>query len=64
MFNLVHMFVILDRRGGSSISGYRKDEYNWRYDNDELGEDVSRASSALEKLQLDRKARNLTTSWR
>lgn len=46
------------------MSGYRKDEYNWRYDNDELPEDVIRASAALENLQLDRKARNLTTSWR
>ncbi|KAK6136206.1 hypothetical protein DH2020_010641 [Rehmannia glutinosa] len=53
-----------DRRAGSSTSGYRKDEYNWRYDNDELPEDVVRASTALENLQLDRKARNLTTSWR
>ncbi|KAL0402415.1 UNVERIFIED_CONTAM: protein TONNEAU 1a [Sesamum latifolium] len=51
-------------RAGSSTSGYRKDEYNWRYDNDELPEDVIRASAALENLQLDRKARNLTTSWR
>ncbi|XP_018852604.2 protein TONNEAU 1a-like [Juglans regia] len=53
-----------DRRGGSSMSGYRKDDYNWRYDSDELPEDVIRASAALENLQLDRKARNLTTSWR
>lgn len=53
-----------DRRGGSSMSGYRKDEYNWRYDNDELPDDVIRASAAMENLQLDRKARNLTTSWR
>ncbi|XVF23728.1 hypothetical protein REPUB_Repub13aG0064800 [Reevesia pubescens] len=52
-----------DRRAGSSMSGYRKDEYNWRYD-DDLPEDVIRASTALENLQLDRKARNLTTSWR
>ncbi|CAN1174169.1 Protein TONNEAU 1b [Linum perenne] len=51
------------RAGGSSMSGYRKDEYNWRYDGDELPEDVNRASAALENLQLDRKARNLT-SWR
>lgn len=50
-----------DRRGGSS--GYRKDEYNWRYDNNEP-DDVDGASSALENLHLDRKARNLTTSWR
>ncbi|EEF38502.1 FGFR1 oncogene partner, putative [Ricinus communis] len=53
-----------DRRAGSSMSGYRKDEYNWRYDSDELPEEVMRASTALENLQLDRKARNLTTSWR
>lgn len=53
-----------DRRGGSSGSGYRKDEYNWRYDNEELPEDVIQASNALENLQLDRKARNLTSSWR
>ncbi|KAK6228121.1 hypothetical protein QUC31_006483 [Theobroma cacao] len=53
-----------DRRAGSSMSGYRKDEYSWRYDNDDIPEDVIRASSALENLQLDRKARNLTTSWR
>ncbi|KDP46144.1 hypothetical protein JCGZ_06655 [Jatropha curcas] len=51
-----------DRRAGSSMSGYRKDECNWRYDSDELQEDVIRTS--LENLQLDRKARNLTTSWR
>ena len=46
------------------MSGYRKDEYNWRYDGDELPDDVVRASAALENLQLDRKARNLTSSWR
>lgn len=51
-----------DRRGGSS--GYRKDEYNWRYDSEADSEEVIRASSALENLQLDRKARNLTSSWR
>ncbi|XP_044509146.1 protein TONNEAU 1a-like [Mangifera indica] len=53
-----------DRRAGSSMSGFRKDEYNWRYDSDELSDDVIRASAALENLQLDRKARNLTTSRR
>ncbi|CAH9116154.1 unnamed protein product [Cuscuta europaea] len=55
-----------DRRAGSSsMSGYsRKEEYNWRYDSDEDAEDVVRASAALENLQLDRKARNLTSSWR
>lgn len=46
------------------MSGYRKDEYNWRYDSDELPDDIVRTSAALENLQLDRKARNLTTSWR
>ncbi|XP_059628236.1 protein TONNEAU 1a-like [Cornus florida] len=51
-----------DRRAGSSMSGYRKEEYNWN--NDEVSEDVIRASTALENLQLDRKARNLSTSWR
>lgn len=45
------------------MSGYRKEDYNWRYDSDEP-EDVIRTSTALENLQLDRKARNLTTSWR
>ncbi|KAK4371338.1 hypothetical protein RND71_010813 [Anisodus tanguticus] len=53
-----------DRRASSSISGYRKDEYNWRYENKELPQDVMLASSALENLQLDRKAWNLSTSWR
>ncbi|XP_019196800.1 PREDICTED: protein TONNEAU 1a-like isoform X1 [Ipomoea nil] len=53
-----------NRRAGSSVSGYRKDEYNWRYESDEVEEDVVRASTALENLQLDRKARNLSTSWR
>ncbi|OVA18204.1 LisH dimerization motif [Macleaya cordata] len=52
------------RRIGASMPGYRKDEYNWRYDTDEISEDVIRASNALENIQLDRKARNLTTSWR
>ena len=44
-------------------SNFRKDEYNWRYD-DDLSKDVIRASSALENIHLDRKARNLTSSWR
>ncbi|XAR72079.1 hypothetical protein NMG60_11018582 [Bertholletia excelsa] len=58
-----HVSQASERRGGSSLSGYRKDEYNWRYDNG-LPDDVVRASVALENLQLDRKARNLTSSWR
>ncbi|KAL9995817.1 putative transcription factor interactor and regulator LisH family [Helianthus debilis subsp. tardiflorus] len=53
-----------ERRGGSSNSSYRGDDYNWRYENDDSSDDISRASIALENLQLDRKARNLTTSWR
>ncbi|KAI3947497.1 hypothetical protein MKW92_037934 [Papaver armeniacum] len=61
MFPASHM---LDRRGGSSMPGNRKDEYNWRYDSDEMSEDVIRASHALENIQLDRKAQNLSTSWR
>ncbi|CAA7392811.1 unnamed protein product [Spirodela intermedia] len=51
------------RRMGSSLSGYRKDEYGWRYDPDEISDDVLRASSALENIHLDRKTRNLS-SWR
>jgi len=46
------------------MSAYRKDEYNWRYDSDELADDIIQTSGALENLQLDRKARNLTSSWR
>jgi len=53
-----------DRRGGSSVSNTRKDEYNWRYDADDISEEVLRASTALENIQLDRKSRNLPTSWR
>ncbi|KAF5177320.1 Tonneau 1a [Thalictrum thalictroides] len=49
----------VSERRGSSMPGY-----NWRYDSDELSEDVIRASNALENIQLDRKARNLTSSWR
>ncbi|KAC9638038.1 hypothetical protein R6Q59_008855 [Mikania micrantha] len=53
-----------ERRGGSSNSSYRNDDYNWKYENDDSSQDINRASTALENLQLDRKARNLTTSWR
>ncbi|KAL8193046.1 hypothetical protein R6Q57_027141 [Mikania cordata] len=53
-----------ERRGGSSNSSYRNDDYNWKYENDDSTQDINRASTALENLQLDRKARNLTTSWR
>ncbi|CAF2170251.1 hypothetical protein BRARA_G01654 [Brassica rapa] len=50
-----------DRRGGSN---YRKDEINWRHGNQDAHEEVMRASAALENLQLDRKTRNMTSSWR
>ncbi|KAL8136456.1 hypothetical protein V2J09_002457 [Rumex salicifolius] len=54
-----------DRRAGSSMSSYRKEDCNWRYDNEEeLSDELSHASSELQNLQLDRKARNLTSSWR
>ncbi|KAL7586330.1 hypothetical protein Lser_V15G36328 [Lactuca serriola] len=50
-----------DRRGGSLNSGY-----NRRYESDDIDipEDIMRASAALENLQLDRKTRNFTTTWR
>ncbi|KAK4782670.1 hypothetical protein SAY86_007044 [Trapa natans] len=66
-FSHLHLCFLLlfpDRRAGSSMSGYRKDDYNRRYDNDDIPEDVIPSSAALENLQLDRKARNLTPSWR
>ncbi|KAF2606073.1 hypothetical protein F2Q68_00044908 [Brassica cretica] len=50
-----------DRRGGTN---YRKDEINWRHGNQDAHEEVMRASAALENLQLDRKTRNMTSSWR
>jgi FGFR1 oncogene partner len=58
------LYLCSDRRGGSSTSNMRKDEYNWRYDADDLSEEVLRTSTALENMQLDRKSRNLPTSWR
>eukprot|EP00262_Sarcandra_glabra_P021770 TRINITY_DN9329_c1_g1_i1.p1 TRINITY_DN9329_c1_g1~~TRINITY_DN9329_c1_g1_i1.p1 ORF type:complete len:267 (+),score=61.86 TRINITY_DN9329_c1_g1_i1:75-875(+) len=53
-----------DRRMGSSLPGYRKDDYSWRYDGNDLSEDVIRASNALENIQLDRRTRNLSSSLR
>ncbi|XP_010554559.1 PREDICTED: protein TONNEAU 1a-like [Tarenaya hassleriana] len=53
-----------DRRAGMSSSGHREEEYNLRYDSQDVPEEVIRASAALENLQLDRKTRNLTSSWR
>nr|GEW58951.1 hypothetical protein [Tanacetum cinerariifolium] len=57
------MQVLTGRRGGSSNSSYRKDDCNRRYDGDD-SEDIMRTSAALVNLQLDRKTRNLTNSWR
>ncbi|KAL0848069.1 hypothetical protein Bca101_021316 [Brassica carinata] len=45
-------------------SGYRNDEHSWRYESEDGTEEVMRASTALANLQLDRKTRNLTSSWR
>ncbi|WOL17981.1 protein TONNEAU 1a [Canna indica] len=53
-----------DRKSNSSLSMNRKDDYMWKYDVDEVSEDVIRAANALENIQLDRKARSLKTSWR
>ncbi|KFK34747.1 hypothetical protein AALP_AA5G187900 [Arabis alpina] len=53
-----------DRRAGLPTSGYRKDEFSWRQGNQDTHEEVMRASAAMENLQLDRKTRNLTSSWR
>ncbi|AEE79326.1 tonneau 1b (TON1b) [Arabidopsis thaliana] len=56
--------VSASQASGAATSGYRKDESNWRYDTEDMPEEVMRASTALENLQLDRKTRNLTSSWR
>ncbi|GKE32280.1 senescence associated gene 20-like protein [Tanacetum coccineum] len=40
------MQVLTGRRGGSSNSSYRKDDYNIRYDGDD-SEDIMRTSAAL-----------------
>ncbi|CAL9069435.1 unnamed protein product [Musa banksii] len=53
-----------ERKSSSSVPMNRKDDYMWKYDVDEVSEDVIRAANALENIQLDRKARNLTSSWR
>uniref|UniRef100_A0A1J3FKY8 Protein TONNEAU 1b n=1 Tax=Noccaea caerulescens TaxID=107243 RepID=A0A1J3FKY8_NOCCA len=50
--------------GRAATSGYSKDEHNGRYDSEDATEEVMRASTELENLQLDRKTRNLTSSWR
>ncbi|XP_074571378.1 protein TONNEAU 1a-like [Curcuma longa] len=52
-----------DRRSGSSVPSTRKDDYMWRYDA-EVSDDVIHAANALENIHLDRKARNMTTTWR
>ncbi|CAL9246330.1 unnamed protein product [Arabidopsis halleri] len=56
--------VSASQSSGAATSGYGKDENNWRYDSEDMPEEVMRASTALENLQLDRKTRNLTSSWR
>ncbi|XP_023638572.1 protein TONNEAU 1b isoform X2 [Capsella rubella] len=56
--------VSASQASGTTTSGYRNDEYNWRYDSEDMPEEVMKASTALENLQLDRKTRNLTSSWR
>ncbi|XP_019100341.1 PREDICTED: protein TONNEAU 1b-like isoform X2 [Camelina sativa] len=56
--------VSASQASGTATSEYRKDEYNWRNDSEDVPEEVMRASTALENLQLDRKTRNLTSSWR
>jgi FGFR1 oncogene partner len=56
--------LVSDRRGGSSSSGARKDEYSWRYDADDNSEEVLQASTTLENIQWDHKSMNLPTSWR
>lgn len=63
-YHFILNLLLSDRRLGSSVPNFRKDEYNWRYDADDISEEVIRASNALEHIQLDRKPRNLTTSWR
>jgi FGFR1 oncogene partner len=51
-------------RENGSFPALRKEDHGWRYSDDEHSEDVIRASNALENIQLDRKARSLTNSWR
>ncbi|KAG6468717.1 hypothetical protein ZIOFF_073410 [Zingiber officinale] len=46
-----------DRKSSFSIPISRKNDYMWKSDDDDV-------SDALENIQLDRKARNLTSSWR
>lgn len=55
--------MVPDRRSGSSVPSARKDDYMWRYDA-EVSDDVIQAANALENIHLDRKARNMTTTWR
>ncbi|KAI3752512.1 hypothetical protein L2E82_24546 [Cichorium intybus] len=51
----LHHLLFADRRGGgSSNSGYKKDEYNWRYENDDTSKDINRASVALDNLYDER----------
>ncbi|CAH2064087.1 unnamed protein product [Thlaspi arvense] len=52
------------RRSISASQASERRGDNWRYDSEDGTEEVMRASAALENLQLDRKTRNLTSSWR
>eukprot|EP00252_Welwitschia_mirabilis_P013824 TRINITY_DN3049_c0_g2_i1.p1 TRINITY_DN3049_c0_g2~~TRINITY_DN3049_c0_g2_i1.p1 ORF type:complete len:280 (+),score=75.57 TRINITY_DN3049_c0_g2_i1:385-1224(+) len=47
----------------SSFTNMRKEDDVWKYHADDQV-DVLKASDALENIKLDRKARNLTSSWR
>eukprot|EP01018_Ginkgo_biloba_P018378 Gb_04802 [translate_table: standard] len=51
-------------RENGSLPALRKEDHGWRYNDEEHSEDVLRASNALENIQLDRKTRSLTSSWR
>ncbi|KAH9325996.1 hypothetical protein KI387_006174, partial [Taxus chinensis] len=51
-------------RENGSFPAMRKEDHGWRYDDNQHSDDVIRASNAMENIQLDRKARSLTSSWR
>ncbi|KAG6513534.1 hypothetical protein ZIOFF_023866 [Zingiber officinale] len=58
-----YSFALPNQKSMSSIPMSRKADYAWKYNVGEVSEDVIHAANALENIQLDRKARNLTT-WR
>ncbi|XP_057862556.1 protein TONNEAU 1a isoform X2 [Cryptomeria japonica] len=51
-------------RENGSFPATRKEDNGWRYGDDQHSDDIIRASNAMENIQLDRKARSLTSSWR